>query len=67
MNEIRAICVFCASSQSVDESFKSVALELKTMAKLVGLDWVYRNADVWLLFIRFGLHFLDFGFFLQIS
>lgn len=49
MNEIRAICVFCASSQSVDESFKSVALELGRELGKKGIELVYGGASIGLM------------------
>ena len=41
MNEIRAICVFCASSQSVDELFKHTALELGRELGKRGIELVF--------------------------
>ena len=49
MNEIRAICVFCASSQSVDEPFKSVALELGRELGKKGIELVYGGASIGLM------------------
>ena len=49
MNEIRAICVFCASSQSVDELFKNTALELGRELGKKGIELVYGGASIGLM------------------
>lgn len=49
MDEIRAVCVFCASSQSVDELFKNTALELGRELGKRGIDLVYGGASIGLM------------------
>ncbi len=49
MDKIRAICVFCASSHSVDESFKRVALELGRELGKRGIELVYGGASIGLM------------------
>lgn len=49
MNKIQAICVFCASSQSVDELFKDAALELGREIGRRGIDLVYGGASIGLM------------------
>jgi cytokinin riboside 5'-monophosphate phosphoribohydrolase len=49
MNKIRAICVFCASSESVDELFKTTALELGRELGRRGIDLVYGGASIGLM------------------
>jgi uncharacterized protein (TIGR00730 family) len=47
--EIRSICVFCASSQSVGDVFKNVALELGRELGKRGIDLVYGGASIGLM------------------
>ena len=49
MNEIRAICVFCSSSQSVDELFKHTALELGRELGKKGIELVFGGASIGLM------------------
>jgi cytokinin riboside 5'-monophosphate phosphoribohydrolase len=49
MNKIRSVCVFCASSESVDGVFKSTALELGREMGKSGLDLVYGGASIGLM------------------
>ena len=49
MNKIQSICVFCASSQSVDDSFKDAALELGREIGRRGIDLVYGGASIGLM------------------
>lgn len=49
MNNIQSICVFCASSQSVDERFKNVALELGRELGKRGVELIYGGASIGLM------------------
>ena len=49
MNNIQSICVFCASSESVDELFKDIALELGRELGRRGIDLVYGGASIGLM------------------
>ena len=49
MNEIQAVCVFCASSQSVDELFKHTALEVGRELGKKGIELVYGGASIGLM------------------
>lgn len=49
MDKIRAVCVFCASSQAVDDAFKNVALELGREMGKRGIDLVYGGASIGLM------------------
>jgi uncharacterized protein (TIGR00730 family) len=49
MNKIQSICVFCASSQSVDSLFKDTALELGREIGRRGVDLVYGGASIGLM------------------
>lgn len=49
MNKIQSICVFCASSQSVDDIFKDTALELGQAIGKNGIDLVYGGASIGLM------------------
>ena len=49
VNRSRAICVFCASSESVDEIFKTTALELGRELGRRGFDLVYGGASIGLM------------------
>ncbi|MBT5551445.1 MAG: TIGR00730 family Rossman fold protein [Nitrospina sp.] len=49
MDKIRAICVFCASSQAVDDAFKNTALELGRELGDKGIDLVYGGASIGLM------------------
>jgi cytokinin riboside 5'-monophosphate phosphoribohydrolase len=49
MDKIRAICVFCASSQAVDDAFKNTALELGRELGNKGIDLVYGGASIGLM------------------
>jgi uncharacterized protein (TIGR00730 family) len=49
MNKIQSICVFCASSQSVDSLFKDTALELGREIGRRGIDLVYGGASIGLM------------------
>lgn len=49
MDKIRAICVFCASSQSVDDVFKNTALDLGRKLGKKGIDLVYGGASIGLM------------------
>mgnify|MGYP006423154181 CR=1 FL=1 len=49
MDKMRAICVFCASSQSVAEVFKDTARELGRELGKKGIDLVYGGASVGLM------------------
>lgn len=49
MNTIQSICVFCASSESVDDLFKDTALELGRELGRKGIDLVYGGASIGLM------------------
>ena len=49
MNNIQSICVFCASSESVDDLFKDIALELGRELGRKGIDLVYGGASIGLM------------------
>jgi uncharacterized protein (TIGR00730 family) len=49
MNKIQSICVFCASSQSVDSVFKDTAIELGNEIGRRGIDLVYGGASIGLM------------------
>ena len=49
MNNIQSICVFCASSESVDDLFKDIALELGRELGRRGIDLVYGGASIGLM------------------
>ena len=49
MNNIQSICVFCASSESVDDLFKDTALELGRELGRKGIDLVYGGASIGLM------------------
>ena len=49
MKTIKSICVFCASSESVDDSYKSVATELGRAIGKRGIDLVYGGASIGLM------------------
>jgi cytokinin riboside 5'-monophosphate phosphoribohydrolase len=46
---IKSICVFCGSSESVDNSYKAVATELGRAIGKKGLDLVYGGASIGLM------------------
>jgi len=49
MNKSRAICVFCSSSESVDEIFKTTAFELGRELGCRGIDLIYGGASIGLM------------------
>ena len=49
MNNIQSICVFCASSESLDDLFKDIALELGRELGRRGIDLVYGGASIGLM------------------
>jgi len=49
MNPIRAICVFCASSSSVDQIFRDAADDLGRKMGELGIDLVYGGATIGLM------------------
>jgi len=49
MNKIKSICVFCASSESVDNNYKKVAKELGREIAKKGIDLVYGGAYIGLM------------------
>ncbi|MBT5471771.1 MAG: TIGR00730 family Rossman fold protein, partial [Nitrospina sp.] len=49
MNNIKSICVFCSSSDAVDDSYKSVATELGREIGKRGVDLVYGGASIGLM------------------
>ena len=49
MNNIKSICVFCGSSQAVEDSYKSVATELGREIGRRGADLVYGGASIGLM------------------
>ncbi len=49
MKQIRTICVFCASSQSIDEVYRETALDLGRRMGRLGIDLVYGGASIGLM------------------
>lgn len=49
MNPIRSICVYCASSQSVEEVFREAASDLGRRMGRSGIDLVYGGASIGLM------------------
>jgi uncharacterized protein (TIGR00730 family) len=49
MNNIQSICVFCASSESVDDLFKGIALELGRELGRRGIALIYGGASIGLM------------------
>ena len=49
MKIIKAICVFCSSSESADDSYKAVATELGRAIGKRGIDLVYGGASIGLM------------------
>ena len=49
MNNIKSICVFCGSSQAVEDGYKSVATELGRELGRRGADVVYGGASIGLM------------------
>ena len=49
MNNIQSICVFCASSESVEDLFKDIALELGRKLGRRRIDLVYGGASIGLM------------------
>ena len=49
MNNIKSICVFCGSSQSVDDCYKKVATELGQEIGKRGIDLIYGGASIGLM------------------
>ena len=49
MNKIKSICVFCGSSESVDSSYKKVAMELGCAIGKKGIDLIYGGASIGLM------------------
>ena len=49
MNKIKSICVFCGSSESVDTSYKKVAMELGCAIGKKGIDLIYGGASIGLM------------------
>ena len=49
MNSIRAICVFCASSNSVDQLYLDTAVDLGRKMGELGIDLVYGGATIGLM------------------
>ncbi|GIS85367.1 MAG: hypothetical protein CM1200mP16_16670 [Nitrospina sp.] len=49
MNKIKSICVFCASSESVDNNYKKIAKELGREIGKKGIDLVYGGASIGLM------------------
>ena len=57
MNKIKSICVFCASSESVDNNYKKIAKELGREIGKKGIDLVYGGASIGLMgCIARGVH-----------
>ena len=57
MNKIKSICVFCGSSESVDNSYKKVAMELGCAIGKKGIDLIYGGASIGLMgFVARGVH-----------
>ena len=49
MKTIKSICVFCGSSESVDNSYKAIATELGCAIGKKGVDLVYGGASIGLM------------------
>ena len=49
MNKIKSICVFCGSSESADNSYKKVAMELGCAIGKKGIDLIYGGASIGLM------------------
>ena len=49
MKIIKSICVFCGSSESVDDNYKAVATELGRAIGKKGVDFVYGGASIGLM------------------
>ncbi len=49
MKTIKSICVFCGSSESVDDGYKAVATELGRAIGKKGIDLVYGGASIGLM------------------
>lgn len=57
MNKIKSICVFCASSESVDNNYKKIAKKLGREIGKKGIDLVYGGASIGLMgCIARGVH-----------
>ncbi len=57
MNNIKSICVFCGSSQSVDDRYKKVATELGQEIGKRGIDLIYGGASIGLMgCVAHGVH-----------
>jgi len=57
MKTIKTICVFCASSESVDDFYKSIATQLGREMGKRGIDLVYGGASIGLMgCIARGVH-----------
>lgn len=60
MKEIRAICVFCASSEAVDEVYKREATDLGRRMGRLGINLVYGGASIGLMgCVARGVHEAD--------
>ena len=49
MKRIRSICVFCASSESIDEVYRETAADLGRRVGAMGIDLVYGGAAIGLM------------------
>ncbi len=49
MKRIRSICVFCASSESIDEVYRETAFDLGRRVGTLGIDLVYGGAAIGLM------------------
>ena len=49
MNMIRSVCVFCSSSESVDEVYKATATDLGRRLGRLGLNLIYGGASIGLM------------------
>ena len=49
MNKIKSICVFCGSSESVNNNYKKVAIELGCELGKKGIDLIYGGASIGLM------------------
>ena len=49
MKRIRSICVFCASSESIDEVYRETAVDLGRRVGAMGIDLVYGGAAIGLM------------------
>ncbi len=57
MNNIKSICVFCGSSQSVDDRYKKVATELGQEIGRRGIDLIYGGASIGMMgCVAHGVH-----------